>query len=208
MNEGPRSAFNQPVPTLRASIVPLAGLLAASLSLTACDDDVADPTFEPTSVPESKPIDELDEEEEQDFCEEASAWAEDVVGNQLPTILCNSEAIGLSVGADGSIDLAACKEARDSCLAEPSDIDIEGGDNLQCDFSEVESCGATVGEFSACFEEAAQLLDRAASAITCERAASGDLPNETDFAISANCEALFERCGSDEVDDNELPPPE
>ncbi|MGH1346770.1 MAG: hypothetical protein ACRBN8_34705 [Nannocystales bacterium] len=182
----------------------VSGLLA--FSLTACDDETSEPTFEPTSVPESKPIDELDEDEQQTFCEEATDWASEVVGDDLPTLLCNSEGITAAVGDDGSFDVAACKAARDTCLSEPSEIEFEDED-LQCSFEDVEACGATVGEFSSCFEETARLLDRAAKATTCERFAAGDYPDESDFLISAECEALFERCSGDEAESESEPTP-
>ena len=70
----------------------VSGLLA--FSVTACDDEVSEPTFEPTSVPESKPIDDLDEDEQQTFCEEATDWATDVIGDELPRLMCNSEVSG------------------------------------------------------------------------------------------------------------------
>ena len=183
----------------------VSGLLA--FSLTACDDEASEPTFEPPSAPESKPIDDLDEDEQQTFCEEATQWATDVVGDELPKLLCNSEGISAAVGDDGSFDLAACKAARDTCLSEPSEFEFEDED-LECNFEEVDTCGATVGEFSSCFEETARLLDRAAKATTCERFAAGDYPDESDFVISANCESLFERCGGsgDETESEPLPP--
>lgn len=174
--------------------------------MTACEDDGGEPTFEPTSVPESKPIDDLDEDEQQTFCEEATDWASDVVGDQLPTLLCNSEGISAAVSEDGSFDLAACKSARDTCLSEPSEFEFDDED-LECNFDGVDTCGATVGEYSSCFEETARLLDRAAKATTCERFAAGDYPDESDFVLSANCESLFERCGSSEGE-VDPPPPE
>lgn len=184
----------------------VSGLLA--FSLTACDDEVSEPTFEPTSVPESKPIEDLDEDEQQTFCEEAKDWAQDVVGDELPRLLCNTEGITAAVGDDGSFDLAACKAARDTCLSEPSEFELDDED-LRCDFNEVESCDATVGEFSSCFEETARLLDRAVKATTCERFAAGDYPDESDFVISAGCEALLDRCGGDEDEGESEPlPPE
>jgi len=206
LNETVPATFNLAVPSRLASF---AGLVAFVLPLTACDDDVADPSFEPTSVPESKPIDELDEEEEQDFCEEASVWAEDILLDDLPRILCNTSAIGESAQGDGTVDLAACQAARDACLEDPEVIEDLDADDLQCNFEGVESCDATVGEFSSCFEEAAQLLDRSADAITCERFAAGDIPQERDFVLSAGCESIFERCGGEESEeDGEFPPPE
>ncbi len=182
--------------------------LTALLLATSCDDDISTPTFEPESVPESKPIDDLDETEQQEFCDEARGWAQDVLGDDLPTLMCNAEGITNAVGEDGSFDLAACKAARDTCLSEPSDFDFED-EGLECNFEVVDSCDATVGEFASCYEEVAVLLDRAVKVSTCERFAAGDFPDESDFQISANCEGLFERCGSseDDIDDN-TPPPE
>lgn len=139
---------------MRASLLTLAGLLALSFPLTACDDEVADASFEPETVPETKPIDDVDENEEEAFCQEAVDWAEDVGGDQLPTILCNSFAIGMSFGEDGTLDRAECRSQREACLNDPEmtgdfDFDDEG---LECNFDD---SGATVGEFSSCFEEAA-----------------------------------------------------
>lgn len=182
------------------------GLLACSL--TACNDEVSEPTFEPTSVPESKPVDDLDEDEQQTFCEEAQDWAQDVIGDDLPRLLCNSEGITAGVQDDGGFDVATCKATRDSCLSEPSEIELDE-QNLECDFDAVETCDATVGEFSSCFEEAARLLDRAVKATTCERFAAGDYPDESAFVLSAGCEALLERCGGDEDETESEPlPPE
>ena len=188
-------------------MVSVAGLLAFVLPLTACDDDVADSTFEPTSVPESKPIDDLDEEEEQDFCEEAVTWAEDILTDQLPTLLCNTAGISAAVQQDGSLDLATCRAERDACLNDPETSEDFQTNDLQCNFEGVESCGATVGEFSSCFEEAAKLLDRTAAQLTCERIADGYVPNEADFTLSAGCQELFERCNGDVDEGGEDPPP-
>lgn len=195
---------------MRAFSFSLAGLLALTVSLAACDDEVADANFEPESVPESKPIDDLDETEEEAFCEEAAEWAEDVIGDQLPTILCNSFAIGMSFGEDGTLDLTECRAQREACLNDPEmtgdfDVDDEG---LECNFDGIDECGATVGEFSNCFEEAARLLDRTAAQVTCERIADGDIPDESDFVVSAQCEALFERCGGESTEGDSTPPPE
>lgn len=209
LNEPHVRTFNQ---TVRASVLSLAGLLALSFSITACDDDddVADATFEPESVPESKPIDDLDEDEEEAFCEEAAGWAEDVLGDQLSIIFCNSTALTMSFGEDGSVDLAECRAQREACLNDPEmTAELEFGDEgLECNFEGIEDCGATVGEFSDCFEETARLLDRTAAQVTCEQVANGNLPDESDFMLSAQCEALFERCGGDSSEGGSTPPPE
>jgi len=205
LNEVGALSFNLAV---RVSTTSLAALLAFALPLTGCDDDVADSNFEPTSVPESKPIDDLDPEEQQDFCEEAASWADEFVGDKLTGIICNSSAIGESVGEDGSFDLATCKTKREACLSDPeSATDFGSEEDLQCNFEGIDSCGATVGEFSSCFEETAQILDRVASEVTCERFAQGDYPDQNDVAPSAECQALFERCSSDATE-GEAPPPE
>ncbi len=188
----------------------LTGLTALVLCGGCDDDDVATPRFQPESVPESKPIDDLDEDEQQAFCDEAKEWAQDIVGNDLPTVQCNAEGITAAVAdEDGSFDLAACKAAREACLSEPSEFDIED-EGLECNFDGIESCDATVGEFSACYEEIAVLLDRVVKATTCERFADGDYPDESEYSISAGCEALFERCGGaeDDVAPTDPPPPE
>ncbi len=193
------------------AFVPRLSLLVPSLlvlSLSACDDDgVSQPTFKPMSVPESKPIEDLDEDEQESFCEEAGDWVQEVIGDDLPKLLCNSEGITAGVADDGTFNLEACKAARNTCLSEPSEFDLED-ENLECNFEAVDTCDATVGEFSSCFEETARLLDRAAEATTCERFAAGDYPDEADFMLSAGCEALFERCGSaeNEVEGEPVPP--
>lgn len=203
-------AARRSIQSVRATVLSISGLLALFVPLTACGDDVADANFEPESVPESKPIDDLDEDEEEALCEEAIAWAEDVVGDQLPTILCNSFAIGVSFNPDGSLDLAECRSQRNACLNDPDvtvdvDFDEEG---LECNFTGIERCNATVGEFSDCFEEAARLLDQTAAQVTCERVAGGNIPNDSDFTVSARCEALFERCSGDSTEGDSTLPPE
>ena len=182
---------------MRFSLVSIASLLVLALPTAGCDDDVADSTFEPTSVPESKPIDDLDEEEQQDFCEEAATWAETILTDQLPTLLCNSAGISASAQQDGTFDLATCRAAREECLNDPETVEDFDDSDLECNFEGVETCGATVGEFSRCFEEAAKLLERSAAQLTCERIADGYVPNEADFTLSAECQALIDRCSGD-----------
>lgn len=183
-----------------------AAFVLSALALVACDSGDSPPTFEPTSVPESKPVDELDENEQDAFCEEAIDWVDDVLGDDLPRLQCNAEAIVDAVAEDGSFDLAACKASRDACLASPDFEDPFEEQDLRCDFSEVTHCDATVGQFSTCFEEAAQRLDRAVEQTTCERFAAGDYPDESDLAVSPECIELFERC--DGEPESEPPPPE
>lgn len=180
-----------------------AALVLSALALVACDSSETESTFVPTSVPESKPIDDLDEDEQQDFCEEAQGWARDLLEDALPQVLCNTEGISAGSLEDGSFDLAACKAARQECLDDPSSFEdpLEDQD-LSCDLEEAETtCNATVGEFSDCFEESAQLVRSVAKATTCERFAAGDFPNPDDYMFSAECTALFERCGGAEEDE-------
>ena len=137
------------------------------------------------------------------------AAVDEVVGDQLTTLLCNSSAITESISEDGSFDLAACQTAREACFEDPT-VDVgfgeQSADELECNFDGIETCDATVGEYSRCFDETARMLERAASEVTCERFAQGDYPDETSFAPSAECQALMEECSGD--DDDTLPPPE
>jgi hypothetical protein len=48
-----------------------AAFVLSALALVACDPGDSPPTFEPTSVPESKPVDELDENERCDGAPES-----------------------------------------------------------------------------------------------------------------------------------------
>lgn len=175
-------------------------LLAMALPLGCTEDTIS---FNPKSVPPDKQIDELDPMEQEDFCEEAKDWASEFFETALPQLLCRSE--GLAGGAtESGFDAGACREAERACLnSPPEDADLDP-DELTCNVDDLgPECDVTVREFADCLEEAVDLNDRFLSAFTCDKIASGDIPNEADFQISTQCQTLFDRCGSTDTDGTE-----
>jgi hypothetical protein len=174
--------------------------VAVVLAGSGCEDKSGEPQFNPQSVPENKPVDELDPMEQMEFCEEATEWATSFLDDKLPRLLCRIAAIEAATGSTG-FDVQACRTAEQECLADPPDDDIDT-DNLSCDFSDLDpSCDVTVGEYASCFEEAAKLTDRLVAALTCEKIASGDIPNESQYQLSASCQSVLDRCGGPSASD-------
>lgn len=186
---------------LNASWALTLGLLCVVVG-PGCEEKSDAPKFVPDSVPPEKPIEELDPEEQEAFCEEAVEWAGDLIEEGIPRLLCRTE--GLQAGAAQSgFDVAACLSAEKACLAAPPEDDDLDGDNLSCNFEGLDaSCDVTVADFAGCFEEATTLLDRAIAATTCERIGAGNVPNEADFQVSASCQAVLDNCNGDGQDDN------
>ena len=176
-----------------SSVVASALVVAAA---TGCEEKSDDPQFVPESVPEDKPVDELDPMEQMDFCEEATVWAKEFLEDDLPRLMCRIDAI--EAGSEsGAFDVQACRAAEEACLANPPDDGIDTS-NLSCNFENLDpACDVTVGEFANCFEEAAKLTDRLVAAISCEKIAAGDVPDESQFQLSANCQSILDRCGGD-----------
>lgn len=172
--------------------------------LLACGDEKV--SFDPQSVPPDKQIDELDPMEQEDFCDEAREWAQEFFETSLPRLLCRSEGISAGGGASG-FDASACEAAERQCLDNPpEDFDLES-DELTCNVDDLgPECDVTVREFADCLEEAVELNDRFLAEVTCGGIASGDVPNEADFQISAHCQSLFDRCGAAESTEPEPPP--
>lgn len=160
----------------------------------ACGDGVSSSSFNPQSVPENKPVNELDDTEQAEFCEEAVDWAEEFLGDTLPRLLCRTQAIGAGSTASG-FDVGACKAAEDECLAAPPEDEFDD-DNLTCNFGDLDpECSATVGEFADCFDQAASLSKRLLKELSCESVGAGNVPNEADFQLNPACEQLLDRCG-------------
>jgi hypothetical protein len=163
-------------------------VLAVGLS---CGD--GDPEFNPQSVPADKPVQDLDPMEQTNFCEEATAWAEEFFADNLPRLQCRLA--GFEAGAaEGSFDAQACRAAEQQCLADPPEDEFDD-DEASCNFEDLDpSCDATVGQFADCFEQAAKLTDRLVDALACDKIASGDVPDESEFQLGAACDALLENC--------------
>lgn len=172
----------------------------------ACGDDEV--SFNPTSVPPDKQIDELDPMEQEDFCDEAREWSREFFESALPRMLCRSE--GISGGATQTgFDAGACRAAEQQCLANPpEDIDADA-DEFTCNVDDLgPECDVTVRQFADCLEDAVDLNDRFLSEITCDAIASGHVPDENDFQISQECQTLWERCGgTDSAEPEPAPDP-
>ncbi|MEM6292214.1 MAG: hypothetical protein AAGA54_13145 [Myxococcota bacterium] len=202
MNDGGTPPSKRVVNLRNAMVMGVLASLTAGGCETIVDDDP--PVFDPVSVPEDKPLDDLDEDEQDAFCDEALDFANEVFA-AVPKLECVTVGLEAAVGPDGSIDRAACEAAEQECLQNPPDSGINPSD-LQCDLSNLDSCDATVGEYAACVEELAALFDAIVEDTTCAKFAAGDLPDADDYALDPACEALFEACGEDETQSEPVPP--
>jgi hypothetical protein len=113
-----------------------------------------------TSVPGSKQISSLSDSEKRQFCTDVANWATHVVpGSNKPK--CATQAYtSTSNTTDGAARRAACQQAYQQCLAEPSKNETFTSKDIdECVASpDLASCNATVGDLSSCYEAAGQIL--------------------------------------------------
>lgn len=179
-------------------------LLASVLLAPACDEDDGPPPFE-TSVDEDKPIGELDEDEQADFCEDATAWvSQPEVRDELRRLACFSA--GLSGGytdQSGEFDRAGCQQAYEACLNDLGDFEA-----AECNFTDLQ-CEASVGEYIACQEEALRQAAELLGSFSCETFDPVEFAeqNQDQTQLPPACEALYEKCpelgGDDSTDPGE-----
>ncbi len=166
------------------------------VAMPACEEDGSSSeggngggggSLEP-SVDESKPIDELDESEEQELCEEAGRYAASQIEPIRDELGCMTVALIAGVGLGGDFDSAGCQQAYDDCLANPPEA--LPGEMTTCDFSQSGECDATVGDYVACFEESIAITRSLVDSFSCD-AEGGGISEPAD---SPACDALNEKC--------------
>lgn len=146
---------------MRPLLVPLLALAC----LSACKgDDALD-----SGLPASKPADELQPDEQNQFCEAARDYYEPRVGPEvLRRFNCTIEGIVTSLMIDATV--ASCTKTRDACLAMP-DPDAEPVDpNAPCEIGiDWTTCTATVDELEACLTEYSDQGADAFNSISCDK---------------------------------------
>lgn len=187
--------------SMRASPV-LLPLLAGLLVAPACDEDEGHPPFE-TSVDEGKPLGDLDESEQADFCEDATAWvSQPEVADDLRRVACFSAGIsGGYTDESGEFDRAGCQQAYEACLDDLGDLEA-----AECNFSDLQ-CEVSVGEYISCQEEALRLASELLGSFSCETFDPVEFAeqNQDLTQLPPACEALYESCPELGGDDSSEP---
>ena len=126
---------------------------------------------------------------------------EGLLEDDLTRLMCRIDAIEAG-SANGAFDVQACRQAEQACLADPPEDDIDT-DDLSCNLEDLDpSCDATVGEFANCFEEAARMTDRLVAAISCDKIAAGDVPDQSQYQLSPACQAVLDDCSGSSADES------
>ncbi len=184
-------------------LVPLLAL--ACLSACKADDGID------SGLPASKPAAELQPDEQTQLCEAVLDYTSDRLGeDDIKRFQCTAEGIGVSLATDQTV--AACVEARDTCIATP-DEDPEPNPEPESTTCEINidwaTCTATVDELEACFTEYTDQGADALNSFSCDRMAEyvKELPTYDPSILDPGpaCQSAQAKCPSLElgVDDDE-----
>jgi hypothetical protein len=158
-----------------------------------------------TTVPESKPINDLDPGQEQDLCEDVQAWAQDHLTDELfQRIECIGDAVSAATEAGNGVDEAACRSAYNECLSQPAERVIDF-DAAQCNVDAFPMCDVTVGEYLTCAEDSYALLQEVLGLFDCSNLQA--LANADQQQLPASCMALEENCPGFYGNTEDPPPP-
>jgi hypothetical protein len=158
-----------------------------------------------TTVNESKPLNDLDENEQQDLCEDVQAWAEDNLNEKLfQRIDCISDAVEAATAGGGGIDEAACQNAYSDCLNQPYEGEIDFSE-AECNPDAFPSCDIAVGEYLACAEDSVALLNNLLNSFSCGNLEEFAQQEEPEYP--ASCQALEQRCPEWFGPEEDPPPP-
>ena len=178
------------LPTILSSVI-----ACAALTFVGCGDDEDGSrggTFS-SGVPSATPINEMTQQQRDDFCAEAEAFGEDFfTESDLERFTCLS--FGLIAGAfEGGA--GACQEAFDACLENPPPPD-EAHDDSTCALDDVDDdCDVTVGEYETCLNDTAALTLRLIDDLSCDTVDWGSSDVEAFGETPESCRAFEERCG-------------
>lgn len=162
-------------------------IIGALSTFTGCGAAEDDPVSW-TSVERSKYIQDLTQEEIQQYCQDMRNWGADLFNDPAnKSAMCMLLAVAaklLPVPED-------CQESYDRCVETK-----EGREMLQLDCDPTagppQGCEATVDEAATCWEDGLKKMIENARKLTC---ASSELPDPSDTADS--CKVLQEKCPVD-----------
>lgn len=119
-----------------------------------------------SGLPAGKTGDELMPAEQQTLCDAAGEYLDAHISPAEWTgYLCTLESFGEGEATDTAGLIAACKEARQACIAAGEQEELGTVCN---DVDDWTMCDATVGEIETCLEDAIDLLDGIVRDFTCD----------------------------------------
>lgn len=183
-----------------------AGLVIGLVALVSsgCADE--DPGDIETTVPQSKPVNALDDDEKADLCEDVADWAET---NVTPELFQRLGCIGDAVSAatdGGGLDEGACRDAYSACLSQPYEDEIDFA-AAECNADALPNCDITVGQYLACAEDSFAILNDILSAFDCSNLEALTAVEQSELPEA--CVTLQQRCpGFDGEPVEDDPPPQ
>lgn len=118
-----------------------------------------------SGLPADKPGDELVPMEQQTLCEAAGDYLDARISQADWTgYLCTLQSFGEGEAMDIAGLIAACKQARQECIAMGGQEALGG----VCNDEDWTMCDATVGEIETCLEDTIDLLDGIVQDFTCD----------------------------------------
>lgn len=152
-----------------------------------------------SGLPEDKTGEELMPAEQQTLCEAAGEYLDANISDAEWTgYLCTLESFGAGDATDTAGLIAACKEARQACIAAGGQEQIE---SVCSDVDDWTMCDATVGEIEACLEGAIDLLGGIIRDFTCDAldpakamALQEKYGDSFDDPFPASCDVVKAKC--------------
>lgn len=189
--------------SLSVSSLGLASLAAVVALCSACSGSDSSGGFS-TSVPASKPVNTLTQQEQTQLCSDLNGYVDDTLTEQLKVPLCRGKALAAALQGGAKTDAearAACKPAYEKCLTEPVDT---GFDSKQMCDAPAQDCAATVGELSSCIQALPGYLQASLPDLpACDAIEIAKLSEYTaekpQPAEPAACTAYEKKCPSDSI---------
>ncbi len=167
-------------------------LLAGLIFGVACDDDDDNDGFG-TSVPSSKQLSQLTDEEESQLCMDMRSGFDDVAGVNVECLM-SSMIVGLG-------NVSRCQEAYDACVVQSNTTrtdDCEPDGSPEEDF---EDCEATVGEMIKCLEDRLKASEQSFSQLEIILSCDMKMPDLTKLqgfempdTNPESCQTMNEKC--------------
>lgn len=180
----------------------LIAALAAPLALAvACGDDGSSggdggggggSVFQSPQEDDTK-LSELSQDDINALCDSyVEYYSSRVSDAELQKIACYAVATFFTADENGNLDLAACNQTAEACLADDEGFEPDGDPAEECRQTDFASCDATIEELEACYTATVQAIDNLAPRITCQTFTD---PNALEgLNNSAACETLEAKC--------------